>query len=83
MFQLKIRLDLLKTKPYEYGIRHIIFVGFISTKTVALDIKVDEESIIKILCQIFPVPKSEHESTKRKYVLVLLALNNCLSTSYK
>ena len=66
MFQLKIRLDLLKTKPYEYGIRHIIFVGFISTKTVALDIKVDEESIIKILCQIFPVPKSEHESTKRK-----------------
>ena len=66
MFQLKVELDLLKTKPYEYGIRDFIFVEFISTKIVALDMKVDEEIIIKILCQIFPVPKSEHESTKRK-----------------
>jgi hypothetical protein len=66
MFQLKVKLDLLRTKPYEYGIRHFIFVEFISTKIVALDMKVDEEIIIKIICQIFPVPKSEHESTKSK-----------------
>ena len=35
MFQIKVKLNVLKTKPYEYGIRDFIFVEFISTKIVA------------------------------------------------